>query len=241
MTNLTEKREQATPGATSHNMTQRLRALAERPRALTVHELIDRYMAQYAGRDGTRGQRLAAWLAMIGDFTLEQVDSDLVHAGRSELASKPPLVFVGLDHLGQQIFRVKSRAKLKTGSTLNRYTQALAAVFEPQDAQLGDAAQKYPGQGRLLPVGRRRCMVNILRVQQRQPDIGVRQGRPATKPQPLVILAASWASSRVFNPALAMSGMGLAPLRLKTGTGLRLGSADPSADRCNAASTILAK
>lgn len=129
MTHLTEKREQATPGATSHTMRQRLRALAERPRALTVRELIDRYMAQYVGRDGTRGQRLSAWLAMIGDFTLEQVDSDLVHAGRSELASKPPLVFVGMDHLGQQIFKVKGRAKLKSGATLNRYMVALAAVF----------------------------------------------------------------------------------------------------------------
>ena len=129
MTQLTDKREQATPGATSHNMRQRLRALAERPRALTVHELIDRYMAQYAGRDGTRGQRLSAWLAMIGDFTLEQVDSDLVHAGRAELATKPPLVFVGLDHLGQQIFKIKGRAKVKTGATLNRYMVAIAAVF----------------------------------------------------------------------------------------------------------------
>ena len=129
MTQLIEKREQATPGAISHNMRQRLQALAERPRALTVHELIDRYMAQYAGRDGTRGQRLSAWLAMIGDFTLEQVDSDLVHAGRAELATKPPLVFVGLDHLGQQIFKIKGRAKVKTGATLNRYMVAIAAVF----------------------------------------------------------------------------------------------------------------
>ncbi|MBK6387714.1 MAG: hypothetical protein IPF71_13510 [Rhodoferax sp.] len=94
-----------------------------------MREVIDRYMAQYAGQDATRGQRLSAWLAMIGDFTLEQVDSDLMHAGRAELATKPPLVFVGLDHLGNQIFKVKGRAKIKTGATLNRYMVAIAAVF----------------------------------------------------------------------------------------------------------------
>ncbi|MBK7549701.1 MAG: site-specific integrase [Rhodoferax sp.] len=137
MANLTGNREEATPGATSQNkgppagpsISQRLRALAERPTSLTVREVIDRYMAQYAGQDVTRGQRLSAWLAMIGDFTLEQVDSDLMHAGRAELATKPPLVFVGLDHLGNQIFKVKGRAKIKTGATLNRYMVAIAAVF----------------------------------------------------------------------------------------------------------------
>ena len=129
MTILTRQREEATPGATSQSMTQRLKGLAARPQALTVREVIDRYMAQYAGRDVTRSQRLSAWLAMIGDFTLEHVDSDLVHAGRAELATKPPLVFVGLDHLGQQIFKIKGRAKVKTGATLNRYMVAIAAVF----------------------------------------------------------------------------------------------------------------
>ncbi len=129
MTALTEKREEATPGATSQTMTQRLQALAQRPHALTVRELIERYMAQYAGRDSTRGQRLSAWLAMAGDFTLEQVDSDLMHAGRAELQTKPPLVFMGLDHEGRQIFKTKGRAKAKSTATLNRYMVAIAAVF----------------------------------------------------------------------------------------------------------------
>jgi hypothetical protein len=69
MTMLTEKREQATPGASSQTITQRLRALSVRPSALTVHQIIDDYMTQYAGRDGTRLQRLSAWQAMIGQFT----------------------------------------------------------------------------------------------------------------------------------------------------------------------------
>jgi len=129
MTPLTVKREQATPGATSHNITQRLKALSVRPEALTVHQVIDRYMAQYAGQDSTRTQRLSAWLTMIGEFTLEQIDSDLIHVCRSELQTTPPLVFVGLDHLGQQIFKRKRGALQKSTATVNRYMQAISAVF----------------------------------------------------------------------------------------------------------------
>jgi hypothetical protein len=66
---------------------------------------------------------------MIGEFTLEQVDSDLVHVCRSELQTTPPLVFVGLDHLGQQIFKRKRGALQKSTATVNRYMQAIAAVF----------------------------------------------------------------------------------------------------------------
>ena len=129
MTVSTGIREQATPGASSQNISQRLRALSVRPEALTVQQVIDRYMAQYAGQDPTRTQRLSAWVTMIGEFTLEQVDSDLVHVCRSELQTTPPLVFVGLDHLGQQIFKRKRGALQKSTATVNRYMQAIAAVF----------------------------------------------------------------------------------------------------------------
>lgn len=127
MTELSDKSEAATPGAAS--IAQRLQSLALRPKTLTVRELIDRYMAQYAGRDTTRVQRLAAWRSMIGEFTLDQCDSDLVHAGRSELASKPALVYKGKDHRGLQVFDLKSRRKAKSPATINRYMQAIGAVF----------------------------------------------------------------------------------------------------------------
>jgi integrase len=121
---------EAVPAAnTAETIGQRLRALAVRPQAMQVRDLIDRYMAQFAGADVTRGQRLAAWSAMLGDFTLEQVDADVVHAGREELQNQPPLVFVGLDHRGQRIFKRKAGGKKKTPSTLNRYMVALSAVF----------------------------------------------------------------------------------------------------------------
>lgn len=120
---------EAIPSADTAAIAQRLKALAVRPQALTVRELIDRYMAVYAGADTTRAQRLAAWSALIGDFTLEQVDSDLMHAGRAELAKQPPLTFYGLDHCGRRIFKAKAGGKRKTPATLNRYMVAMAAVF----------------------------------------------------------------------------------------------------------------
>lgn len=113
----------------SASMAQRLRSLAARPQSMTVGELIDRYMAQYAGRDCTRTQRLMAWTAMIGDFTLEQVNADLMHAGRTELATQPALAFKGLDHTGNRIFKAKARGKAKSTATLNRYMVAIAAVY----------------------------------------------------------------------------------------------------------------
>ncbi|MEJ7931766.1 site-specific integrase [Ramlibacter sp. AN1015] len=121
--------DEAIPSANAASLAQRLKALAVRPQELKVRDLIDRYMAVYAGADTTRAQRLAAWTALIGDFSLEQVDSDLMHAGRSELASQPALVYLGLDYQGRRIFRAKGRAKTKTPATLNRYMVAMAAVF----------------------------------------------------------------------------------------------------------------
>jgi integrase len=94
-----------------------------------VHQVINLYIRVYAGRDPSRLQRLSAFIGLIGDFTLEQLDSDLLHVCRSELQSKPPLVFNGLDHLGNKIFRIKGRSGVKTTATLNRYMQAIAAVF----------------------------------------------------------------------------------------------------------------
>lgn len=120
----------ATPDApAASSLAQRLKALSARPQSLTVRELIDRYMARYAGADTSRAQRLAAWTALIGDFTLEKIDSDVMHAGRAELAQQPPLIYLGLDHAGNKIFRAKGRKREKTPATLNRYMVAMAAVF----------------------------------------------------------------------------------------------------------------
>ncbi len=107
----------------------RLRSLAERPAALAVRDLIHRYMAAYTGRDITRTQRLSAWAALLGEFTLEQVDADLIHAAREELRKQPALTFKGLDFERRPIYKPKAGAVDKTPATLNRYMQAIAAVF----------------------------------------------------------------------------------------------------------------
>lgn len=113
----------------SHGLNLRLRSLAQRPVSITVRALIERYMAAYTGNDPTRAQRLGAWCDLIGDFEVGQVDSDLIHAGRGELAGKPPLVFKGKDHEGRPIFKVKGRQGAKSGASINRYTVAISAVF----------------------------------------------------------------------------------------------------------------
>ena len=70
---------------------QRLRNLALGPQSPTVRDIIDRYMRDYAGRDTSIGYRLSAGRTLIGNFTLEAVDADLIHDGRSELQSQPAL------------------------------------------------------------------------------------------------------------------------------------------------------
>ncbi len=126
MAELSDKSEATTPGAASIH--ERLRAMAQRPRQTAVRELIEQYMAQYGGRDMTRGHRLAAWQSMIGEFTLEQCNFDLMRACRAELQSQPPVIFMGKDHRGRKLFNVKAR-RPKDAATVNRYMASLSAVF----------------------------------------------------------------------------------------------------------------
>ena len=107
----------------------RLKALAVRPAGVTVAALIDRFMAAYAGRDPTLCTHLQAWRALIGDFALEDVDNDLIHAARSELANLPALAFKGLDHEGRKIFKPKTRQRTKGPATINRYMASLGTLF----------------------------------------------------------------------------------------------------------------
>jgi len=108
-------------------LTEKLRALAQRPAALSVRDLLDRYMRAYEGRDNSRAQRLASWRVLLGDFTLEQLDSDLIHAARGELVAQPALAYKGRDFEGRAIFKPK-RGGLQAAS-VNRYVAALSAVF----------------------------------------------------------------------------------------------------------------
>jgi integrase len=127
MTQATAVPEAATPGAAS--IKERLRNLAARPVGALVSSEIDAYMAVYAGRDTTRGTRLRIWQALIGGFTLEEVDSDVMHAARAELAGQPALNFKGVDHEGRKIFKKKAKQTGRDPATVNRYMVAISAVF----------------------------------------------------------------------------------------------------------------
>lgn len=130
------------------SLTERLRALSTRPAGLTVATLIDRYMAQYAGRDTSRGQRLGVWRTLLGDFTLEALDSDLMHAARAEIATQPALTYKGRDAEGRRIFKAKARAARKSPATLNRYMVAIAAVFTwAIEARLAPRGWAHPCRG----------------------------------------------------------------------------------------------
>ena len=107
----------------------RLRSLAERPSGVLVRTLIDRFMAQYAGRDHTLGTSLNAWSVLIGDFPLENVDNELIHAARAELADLPALAYKGVDHEGKKIFKAKRGQRTKSPATLNRYMASLGTLF----------------------------------------------------------------------------------------------------------------
>lgn len=94
---------------------------------LPVAELIDLYMAHYAGRDSTRVQRLTWWKARLGSVPLQELCDDHVHEAMESLANQQGRYFAGKDAEGQAILRAK--AKPLAPATLNRYQAALAAVI----------------------------------------------------------------------------------------------------------------
>lgn len=92
-----------------------------------MRDLIDLYMAEYAGRDSTRVQRLAWWAGKVGDVMLQDLTDDHVHAALQALASQPSRYFVGKDADGKGIY--KAKRKPLAPATLNRYAAALGAVI----------------------------------------------------------------------------------------------------------------
>jgi integrase len=94
---------------------------------LPVADLIDLYMAHYAGRDGTRLQRLTWWSARLGTLALQDVSDDDVHAALEALARQPSTYFAGRDAAGKPIY--KARRQALSPATINRYNASIAAVF----------------------------------------------------------------------------------------------------------------
>jgi integrase len=104
-----------------------LPSLPQRAGHLTLRELIDLYMAHYAGRDTTRVQRLSWWAAYLAERRLDELSDDDVHAGLEQLAAGPARYFAGKDADGRAIHRAKPGQR--SPATLNRYAMALSAVI----------------------------------------------------------------------------------------------------------------
>ncbi|MBI1396933.1 MAG: tyrosine-type recombinase/integrase [Betaproteobacteria bacterium] len=101
--------------------------LAFAPKPETVSELIDEYMAAYAGRDRSIGYRLSTWATLLGPVRLDAITDDHVFEALERFASEPARIWAGHDADGRTIYR--RRADRKSPATVNRYHVALSAVF----------------------------------------------------------------------------------------------------------------
>lgn len=104
-----------------------LPALPMRQGTLALADLIDLYMAHYAGRDSTRVQRLNWWRHQVGAIALQDLSDDHVHAALEALAGQACRYFAGNDADGRPIFKAKKRELAP--ATINRYAASLAAVI----------------------------------------------------------------------------------------------------------------
>lgn len=102
-------------------------ALPSRAGHLTIAELIDLYMAQYAGLDTTRAQRLGWWRVQLGSKRLDELSDDDVHFALEGLANRPARCYMGKDADGRPILR--SKGKPPAPATVNRYAAALSSVI----------------------------------------------------------------------------------------------------------------
>lgn len=102
-------------------------ALPMRDGTLTISRLIDLYMAEYAGRDGTRLQRLGWWSAKLGAVRLDEISDDHLHVALETLTGSAARFYAGKDADGKPIHR--SKRKPIAPATLNRYAASISAVF----------------------------------------------------------------------------------------------------------------
>lgn len=101
-------------------------ALPMRDGGVKVADLVEWYMATYAGRDTSRVQRMAWWRGQIGELRLDELDDDAVHAALERLAQQPNRFFAGMDADGKPIYR--ARRKPIGPATINRYCACLGSL-----------------------------------------------------------------------------------------------------------------
>ena len=95
---------------------------------ITLNATVERYLADYQGRDESRYQRITTWLRLLdGNQPLIAITPEDIDAGMDKLANESARVYGGKDADGSPIFRAKQGRR--SGATLNRYLIALAALF----------------------------------------------------------------------------------------------------------------
>ncbi len=90
-------------------------ALPLRDGGVAMRDLIDLYMAHYAGRDPAIGQRLSWWKPRLGSLPFTSITDDHVFSALEELATTPAKYFAGLDADGRRIFKSNPCAKASGG------------------------------------------------------------------------------------------------------------------------------
>mgnify|MGYP000914589707 CR=1 FL=1 len=103
-----------------------LPTLPMRAASMPLADLIDLYMAHYAGRDASRGQRVEWWRRQVGAIQLQELTDDHVHAALEALAQQSSRYFAGKDADDQPIYRAKK--KPLQPATINRYAATLGAI-----------------------------------------------------------------------------------------------------------------
>lgn len=93
----------------------------------SISNLVDAYMAAYAGRDPTRPHHLRWWQQRLGDSTLDTIDQDDIYLALEELSTRAGRYCAGRDADGKPIFKAK-RVQYSP-ATINRYAAALSALF----------------------------------------------------------------------------------------------------------------
>jgi hypothetical protein len=100
---------------------------ATRTGEITIREIVESYIAEYAGRDTTRVQRLTWWLGRLGGVTLADLCDDQIYIALHDLAAQRGRYVAGVDADGKPIYKSK-RAPLGP-ATINRNAAALGAVL----------------------------------------------------------------------------------------------------------------
>jgi integrase len=94
---------------------------------LTVAELVDLYLARYAGRDASRVHYLQQWCALIGEQRVATLDADTIALALAAFAAQPARRYLGRDKTTGQA-RWKDLG-LRSPATLNRLRSSLSAAL----------------------------------------------------------------------------------------------------------------